>query len=103
MSKSSPVVIVFGASRGIGAACAGAFTAAGWQVCATYASQAPKTSYAQSIQVDIRDAGAVARVFEQAEAHFGSAPQAVIANAGINVPAGPVGSFSPDNFRQLME
>ncbi len=42
-------------------------------------------------------------MFEQAEAHFGSAPQAVIANAGINVPGAPVASFSPENFRLLMD
>ncbi len=55
-ANSSPVVIVFGGSRGIGAACADAFASAGWQVCTTYANQPPKASYARSYQVDIRDA-----------------------------------------------
>ena len=42
-------------------------------------------------------------MFEQARADFGDAPQAVIANAGINVPGKPVSDFSPDDFRLLME
>ena len=103
MSSSSPVAIIFGGSRGIGAACAANFAAAGWQVCTTSTSAASKTAQGPCFQADIRDAASVASVFEQAKAHFGAAPQAVIANAGINVPGAPVGSFKPDDFRQLME
>jgi 3-oxoacyl-[acyl-carrier protein] reductase len=96
-------VIIFGASRGIGAACADAFSAAGWQICDTYATKPPTKVHGKSYQVDIRDAASVARVFEQAEADFGGAPQAVIANAGINVPGAPLTSFKPDDFRLLMD
>jgi 3-oxoacyl-[acyl-carrier protein] reductase len=103
MTSSSPVVIIFGGSRGIGAACAANFAAAGWQVCTTSTSASSKTGHGQCFQADIRDAASVAGVFEQAKAHFGTAPQAVIANAGINVPGAPVGSFKPDDFRVLME
>ncbi len=103
MSSSSPVVIIFGGSRGIGAASAKAFAAAGWQVASTYATKPSATAPGRQYQVDIRDAASVARVFDQAAADFGSAPEAVIANAGINVPAGPVASFKPDDFRLLME
>lgn len=103
MSSSSPVVIIFGGSRGIGAACAANFAAAGWQVCTTSTSASSKTAHGQCFQTDIRDAASVAGVFEQAKSHFGAAPQAVIANAGINVPGAPVGSFKPDDFRLLME
>jgi 3-oxoacyl-[acyl-carrier protein] reductase len=103
MTNSSPVVIVFGGSRGIGAACVDAFADAGWQVASTYATHAPAKAPGRSYQVDIRDAASVAKVFEQAQADFGAAPQAVIANAGINVPGAPLASFKPDDFRLLME
>jgi 3-oxoacyl-[acyl-carrier protein] reductase len=42
-------------------------------------------------------------VFEQVEKDFGGAPQAVIANAGINVPGAPLANFKPDDFRLLMD
>ncbi len=103
MTSPSPVVIVFGGSRGIGAACVDAFTAAGWRVGFTYANRPRAAGESRSYQADVRDADAVARVFAQAEADFGVAPQAVIANAGINVPGGPIASFKPDDFRLLME
>lgn len=102
MSTSSPAVIIFGGSRGIGAACVKAFAEAGWQVASTSTSQAAAGS-GKSYQVDIRDAAAVAKVFEQVEADFGSAPQAVVANAGINVPGAPLASFSAENFQKLMD
>lgn len=103
MTSSSPVVIIFGGSRGIGAACVGAFADAGWQVASTYATKPSATAPGRQYQVDIRDAASVAGVFEQVAADFGTAPQAVIANAGINVPGAPVGSFKPDDFRLLVE
>jgi 3-oxoacyl-[acyl-carrier protein] reductase len=103
MSTSSPVVIIFGGSRGIGAACVKAFATAGWQVASTYSTNASAAAAGKSYQADIRDTASVAKVFEQAQADFGTAPQAVIANAGINVPAGPMASFKPDDFRQLLD
>ncbi|WP_424627769.1 SDR family NAD(P)-dependent oxidoreductase [Bradyrhizobium sp. SYSU BS000235] len=103
MSTSSPVVIIFGGSRGIGAACVKTFADAGWQVASTSTSKASTGVSGKSYQADIRDAASVAKVFDQAQADFGTAPQAVIANAGINVPAGPMASFKPDDFRQLLD
>ena len=103
MSTSSPVVIIFGGSRGIGAACVKAFADSGWQVASTYSNAAPTSAPGKTYQVDIRDAAAVTRVFDQVQADFGSAPQAVVANAGINVPGSPLASFSPENFRQLLD
>ena len=95
-------VLVFGGSRGIGAACVGALSAAGWQVAYTYVNRpgdGPGTGYA----ADIRDPAAVAGVFEQVEAAFGGRVDAVVANAGINVPGAPVGQFKPEHFRELIE
>lgn len=103
MSTSSPVVLIFGGSRGIGAACVKTFADAGWQVASTYSTKAIVSDSAKGYQADIRDAASVAKVFDQVEADFGAPPQAVIANAGINVPAGPMASFKPDDFRDLLE
>ena len=101
--SSSPVTLIFGASRGIGAACAENLKANGWRVALTYATKPPAGDLGRAYQVDVRDAAAVARVFAQVQADFGEAPTAVVANAGINVPGKPVGDFSPDDFRLLME
>lgn len=103
MTNSSPVAIIFGGSRGIGAACVDAFSSAGWQVASTYATKPSAEASGRSYQADIRDAASVVRVFDQAQADFGAAPQAIIANAGINVPGSPLASFKPDDFRLLME
>jgi len=103
MTNSSPVVIIFGGSRGIGAACVEAFSSAGWQIASTYATNPSTKASGRSYQADIRDAASVTRVFDRAQADFGAEPQAIIANAGINVPGAPLASFRPDDFRLLME
>ena len=103
MAPSSPLAIVFGGSRGIGAACVDALAESGWQVASTSTRESPSDGRGRRYTVDIRDAAAVARVFEQAEADFGTKPHAVVANAGINVPAGPLAQFKPEHFRDLVE
>ncbi len=103
MTTASPIVLIFGGSRGIGAACAQAFAAAGWQVASTYAAKPSDDGPGKQYKVDIRDAESVAQVFMQIASDLGDAPQAVIANAGINVPAGPLAKFKPDDFRLLTE
>ena len=103
MTGSTPIALVFGGSRGIGAACVEVLAAAGWQVAFTYVNRAPDQSSHRGYQVDIRDAAAVARVFEAVERDLGALPRAVVANAGINVPAGPMAQFTPENFRELVE
>jgi 3-oxoacyl-[acyl-carrier protein] reductase len=60
-------------------------------------------SRTQGYAVDITDAAQVAAVFEAVAKDFGSAPHCVVANAGINVPPGPVAQFSADDFRRVVE
>ena len=103
MSQSSPIALVFGGSRGIGRACVTALAASGWQVAYTYVSRQPEGAPGRGYAADIRDAAAVARVFDQVEAEFGAPPHAVVANAGINVPGAPMAQFKPEHFRELVE
>jgi 3-oxoacyl-[acyl-carrier protein] reductase len=103
MSSSSPIVLVFGGSRGIGAACVTALSASGWQVAYTYVNKPQDGAPGHGYAADIRDPAAIARVFDQVEADFGARPHAVIANAGINVPGAPMAQFKPEHFRDLVE
>jgi 3-oxoacyl-[acyl-carrier protein] reductase len=101
--SSKPLAIVFGGSRGIGAACVNALAADGYDVAFTYVSKAPASSEGKAYAADIQDAASVARVFADAQRDFGKAPKVVVANAGINVPPGPLAQFNPDDFRKLVE
>jgi len=103
MSSSQPIALVFGGSRGIGAACVDALAADGYKVAFTYVTRAPDVSAGRGYAVDIRDAAAVAGVFADVERDLGARPRVVVANAGINVPPGPLAQFKPEDFRQLVE
>ncbi|NYZ17664.1 SDR family oxidoreductase [Azospirillum sp. RWY-5-1] len=110
MSKKT--AIVFGGSRGIGAACVQALAGAGYDVAYTYVSSPPAdlagvgdariAARIAAHQVEITDEAAVAALFDRVTAEFG-APHCVVANAGINVPPAPVGQFPTENFRRLVE
>ncbi|MEO8509323.1 MAG: SDR family oxidoreductase [Betaproteobacteria bacterium] len=108
--------LVFGGSRGIGAAIVRALTRDGFAVAFTYnanakAAQDLATSVAKAMPgarlvccpADVREPAAVVEAFAFAERELGGKLQCVVANAGINVPPGPVGQFDPDNFRALVE
>jgi 3-oxoacyl-[acyl-carrier protein] reductase len=103
------VALVFGGSRGIGAACVNALLQDGFDVAFTYVGNPPGELPAagegqvKAYQVEIRDTAAVAQVFASVVTDFGRSPHCVVANAGINVPPAPVGQFDPDNFRRLVE
>jgi 3-oxoacyl-[acyl-carrier protein] reductase len=108
------LAVVFGGSRGIGAASVQALAREGHDVAFTYVSNAAQAAEfaksastngarVQGYAADIRDAAAVARVFTDAARDFGAPVHTVVANAGINVPPGPLAQFSDENFRQLVE
>ncbi len=90
-------VLIVGGSRGIGAAAVEAMRAEGWKVEFTSTSGA-----SGSIAADIRDAASVAAAFAEAKARLGGL-DCVVANAGINVPPGPLAGFDDDRFRDLVE
>jgi len=103
------IALVFGGSRGIGAAAVSKLAEHGFDVAFTYVSSPPKgAAYPSGVkvsgyQVDITDPASVAHVFETVAKDFGAPPDCIVANAGINVPPGPVATFDNDNFRKLVE
>ncbi len=98
------IALVFGGSRGIGAACVTALVADGYRVAYTYVNDAGVTPEGVSAyRADIADAADVAATFAAVEKDFGAAPNVVVANAGINVPGAPLAQFPAENFRRLVE
>ena len=106
---SNKLALVFGGSRGIGAACVKALANSGHDVAYTYVASAPDAMQAgagsrtRAYRADICKPEEVAKVFADAARDFGRAPHCVVANAGINVPPGPMAQFSPEDFRRLVE
>lgn len=108
MSTSRPLALVFGGSRGIGAACVDTLLRDGFDVAYTATSATSALSprgagRAAGYAADVRDAAAVAKAFADAARDFGAPVAAVVANAGINVPPGPMAQFGDEAFRQLVE
>ncbi len=110
------LALVFGGSRGIGAASVRVLAREGFDVAFTYNANADqaKDLAAAVMQaspgarvtfhpVDIRQPDSVANVFAAVADTFGRAPCCVLANAGINVPPAPLAQFGPDAFRTLVE
>lgn len=99
------IALVFGGSRGIGAACVETLCRDGFRVAYTYVSSTPKdvAEGTKAYRVDIENPADVEQVFADVVRDFGAAPDCVIANAGINVPPGPIAQFDPDSFRRLVE
>jgi 3-oxoacyl-[acyl-carrier protein] reductase len=104
MSKKT--ALVFGGSRGIGAACVDVLMENGYDVAYTYASnpgERPAARNVRAYRVEICEPAQVAQAFADAAADFGGAVHCVVANAGINVPPAPMAQFDPQNFRKLVE
>jgi len=102
-SMSKKIALVFGGTRGIGAACVRRLAAAGYQVAYTSVSGGDGPAEGRAYRADIREPAQVAEVFAAVRRDFGAAPHCVVANAGINVPTGPMAQFDPENFRRLVE
>lgn len=106
---SNKIALVFGGTRGIGAASVQKLAESGYDVAYTYVTSAPNLpvtigkSRTKGYAVDICEPAQVAQVFADVARDFGSAPHCVVANAGINVPPGPLAAFDPENFRKLVE
>jgi len=106
---SKKIALVFGGTRGIGAATVKKLAESGYDVAYTYVSSAPNVpakiggATTKGYAVDIREPAQVAQVFADVAKDFGAAPHCVVANAGINVPPGPIASYDPENFRKVVE
>jgi len=100
---SNKLALVFGGSRGIGAACVKALADSGFEVAYTYVSNAPTTPGTRAYRADVGAPEQVAQAFEHVQRDFDRAPDCVVANAGINVPPAPLAQFKADDFRKLVE
>jgi 3-oxoacyl-[acyl-carrier protein] reductase len=85
------LALVFGGSRGIGAACVEAL------------KDEFEVSSTSTANVDIQKPDDVKRAFDEVEKRHGRKVDCVVANAGINVPPGPMAQFDPASFRKLVE
>lgn len=106
-----PVLIVTGASRGIGAACARAGARAGYRVVVNYSSSKDAAlsvvadiekagGSAIAIQADVSRPDDVERLFAQTDAHFGKLT-ALINNAGIGGVIQPLEDTDADALETL--
>lgn len=106
---SNKIALVFGGTRGIGAASVRKLAETGFDVAYTYVFSAPDLpekiggARTRGYAVDICEPSQVEQVFTDVARDFGNAPHCVVANAGINVPPGLMAQFDPENFRKLVE
>jgi 3-oxoacyl-[acyl-carrier protein] reductase len=103
---SKQLALVFGGSRGIGAACVQALAEGGFDVAYTVTVEVPAAAAAAGVRAyraDVTVPAQVAQAFADATRDFGAAPHCVVANAGINVPPAPLAQFDPAQFRRLIE
>lgn len=103
------LAIVFGGTRGIGAACVRALAEDGYDVALTGVSDSPPVlpnvsgARLESYRVRVEDSDTVSQVFSNVAQDFGADPHCVVANAGINVPPAHVGEFEIQQFHRLVE
>lgn len=90
------IALVFGGSRGIGAACVAALKNE-FDVAFT------SVSGSAGHKADIQKPEEVKDVFASVEKQYGRKVDCVVMNAGINVPPGPLAQFDPGIFRKLVD
>lgn len=111
-SNAGRVIVVTGASRGIGARTAQLAAQRGYAVCVNYQANRAKADEvvrgieskggrALAVQADVGDAAAVARMFETVDRDLGRI-SALVNNAGVNdIAQGRVDEVSADDVRRL--
>jgi 3-oxoacyl-[acyl-carrier protein] reductase len=103
---TSNIALVFGGSRGIGAACVDALSRDGFDVAHTYVTDIPDgdaPAHSRAYRADVRKAAEVGRVFDDVARDLGGPPNCVVANAGINVLPAPLAKFDPKDFQRLVD
>lgn len=101
-------IIVTGAGRGIGAACAKTFLEAGWRVgligrnADTLFETAAEHINARVLPCDVRDANAVGQAFEDASESWGHL-DVLFNNAGMSLPSQTVDEIEVDAWRELID
>lgn len=106
MKIEEQVVVVTGASRGLGAAIARAFGAQNARVIVNYYQNKEKAmnvaasigNHAIAIQADIRDQEATQRMFKQAKEHFGQPVTTIVNNALIHFRFDPIAQKNADSI-----
>lgn len=106
-------MLITGGSRGIGRATALMAAGRGWDVALSYRAEAAAAAEvvaaieaqggrAAALPCDVTDPGAVAGLFDGAEAAVGRL-DAVVVNAGIVAPSQPLAAMAPDRLRRVVE
>jgi 3-oxoacyl-[acyl-carrier protein] reductase len=95
------LALVFGGSRGIGAACVDTLKSNGFDVAYTYVSAPAEKKGA--LKADVQNPDEVKKAFDEVETLHKRKVDCVVVNAGIGVPPGPVAQFDTANFRKLVE
>ena len=101
-------IVITGAGRGIGRACAEAFLDAGWRVGLIGRNPDPLEAVAARrdgalvLPCDVADADAVDAAFDAAMAAWGRI-DALFNNAGMSVPGAPIDEISPEDWRRCID
>ncbi|WP_250451857.1 SDR family oxidoreductase [Caballeronia sp. ATUFL_M2_KS44] len=109
----SKVILITGASRGIGRSAALLAGARGWSVGVNYASNAQAADEtvaavraaggkAIAIQGDVRDEAAIIAMFDATEEAFGKL-DGVVNNAGIVAPGSPLAEMDIERLRRIFD